>query len=143
MNLNNLPKDMLVELVSQIKEDTEKEYCDYLITYSFVGETEVHHFTKEEDLKNFLLIYVFENFNVKYVLSKDSDIFQTLNIFRTRKYNEYLEYVRSLKHKYTLEELFNLVEKIEKERQKEGQYDDYPFITHIIKGKIIHISKHV
>jgi len=112
MNLNNLPKDMLVELVSQIKEDTEKEYCEYIVI-PYDKQIPTKYFTNEKDLKIFLLEYLVYN-----------------DYFRGMTYKECKKFIdSSLLEKYSKENLFEFVEKM-------GEKNNY-FALKIIKGKTI------
>lgn len=133
MNLNNLPKDMLVELVSNIREDFEKEYSHYIVV---CGDYDItcHTFTDVKNLKEFLINHLYDYHDIKDVFSKESEveIVITLKHLATQEYSDYLNYISSLTNKYNLEELLQIVKKLE-----EGMTHGFR-IYDIMKGKKIY-----
>ena len=131
MNLNNLPKDMLVELVSNIQDDTEKEYCNYIVIR---GDYDIssHIFTDVKSLKEFLLNHLCDYHDIKDVFNKENEveIVKTLKHLATQKYSDYLNYVNSLENKYKVEDLLEIVKRLE-----EGTSPHDYRIHDIIKGK--------
>ena len=57
MKLHNLPKDILVELVSELQDRKEKEYSEYVIIYTGVCDQLVAYNPKSEyELKGWILV---------------------------------------------------------------------------------------
>jgi len=121
MNLNNLPKDMLVELVSQIQESKEEEYSEYIVI-PYDNTDDSKFFRNEKDLKLFLLDYISE-FDSCFPSKEANEKFKYMTITELKKS------LYSLLEKYSKEDLFELVEKM---REKNVYYG-----LHIIKGKTI------
>jgi hypothetical protein len=134
MKLNNLPKDMLVELVVNIRDDTEKEYCKYIVIR---GDYDIssHVFTDVKSLKEFLLNHLCDYHDIKDVFSKEeeAEVVKTLKHLATQKYSDYLNYINSLANKYSLEDLLEIVKRLE-----EGTSPHDYRIHDIIKGKHIY-----
>jgi len=122
MNLNNLPKDMLIELVSQIQESKEEEYSEYVVI-PYDKQIPTKYFTNEKDLKIFLLEYLV--YNDYFFPSREYS-----EKFRGMTYKECKKFIdSSLLEKYSKENLFEFVEKI-------GEKNNYLALK-IIKGKTI------
>lgn len=134
MKLNNLPKDMLVELVSNIREDVEKEHCHYIVVHSDNDyDMNFGEFWRTKVLKEFLLEYLCYSVNREIVFDKDSEILKFLTS-ENYLYSEYLKYIHSLENRYSLEDLLEIVIKVEKARPN---YDGKWRIHRIIKGKLL------
>lgn len=96
-------------MVSDIRDDTEKEYCDYLVIYGDRIEIYFIEFSTEGDLKKYLFDY----------LSTKS------------------KYISENYSKYNLHQLIEIVLKIGKEMfNKTG--DNKNRIYRIIKGKTLY-----
>jgi hypothetical protein len=132
MKLNNLPKDMLVELVANIRDDTEKEYCNYIVVHGDYAIS-YHIFNEVKSLKEFLLNHLCDYHDIKDVFSKESEakVVKTLKHLATQKYSDYLNYINSLANKYSLEDLLEIVKRLE---EGTSPHDSYR-IHDIIKGK--------
>ena len=128
MNLNNLPKDMLVELVSNIRDEVEKEHCDYIVIHSDnYYEITFEEYKVLKELKEFLLSYLIDIINRKIIFGEEE-----IKIFTSCSKNEYLNYVNILGNRYSLEELIKMVSKVGESRPNDG----YWRIHRIMKGKM-------
>jgi len=109
MNLNILPKDMLIELIFKIQEDVEKDYEYYVISKNY-DETDIKMFT-EKELKTFLIKFLIDRKELIVEIQLDLK-----------------NYIDSLENKYNLEDLFEMFEKVEIN-------NPYFISTEIIKAK--------
>ena len=125
MKLQNLPKDLLVELVSELQDRKEKEYSEYIVIYrGGSNDPVIWHFHNEHELKGWIL---FELFKYPTEIPENGNIWlfmENLSKFPKYQYHRHTEYCKNKSSSFQLDELLILFNKINRD-----------FV--IIKGKCI------
>ena len=114
MKLNNLSKDMLVQLVSNLQDRKEKEYSHYLAIYTGVSDNgPVYHFNNERDLKAWILMkllnYPKDTYNVENIKLFWEEIRKLLrNHYGMYSNSDLIEYCKNKSQYFQLDELLAL-----------------------------------
>ena len=130
MKLHNLPKDIIIDLVSKLQSMKEKEYSDYVVI-SAAGSDDpfVWYFDNEQEFKAWILYQLFPcpkeicgNENIWLFLEGLGKV--PRNHYGHTDHRHMIEYCKNNSSSFQLDELLNLLNKI-----------DLDFV--IIKGKRI------
>lgn len=109
MKLNNLPKDLLVELVSELQSRKEKEYSDYVVL-SIMGPDQLSAWRLENEceMKNWL---VFELVKLRKNMVGDDYISAFLEELRKFPLGNRSEYCKEKLRDIELNDLMDLFRK--------------------------------
>ena len=114
MKLHNLPKDLLVELVSELQHRKEKDYSEYVAIYRGGSEDPaIWHFKNENELKGWILFELFKYPIIEISENENIWLFiEHLSKFPKYKYDRHIEYCKSKSPSFQFDELLNLFNKV-------------------------------
>lgn len=111
MKLQNLPKDLLVELVSELQDRKEKEYSEYILIFADgADDTDTEYFKTENELKTWLLSRILHLKPESFFDNKN--IWMFLEEMRKLHYTKSVEYCRNRAKEFELNELVALTKKV-------------------------------
>ena len=111
MKLQNLPKDMLVELVSELQDRKEKEYSEYILIFADgPDDTEIEYFKTENELKSWILSRILHLKSESFFDNKN--IWMCLEEIRKLHYTKSGEYFRNKAKEFELNELVILTKRV-------------------------------
>ena len=112
MKLQNLPKDMLVELVAELQNRKEKEYSEYILTYVDGPDTGALYFKTENELKTWICLYILASCIKPKSFFENEDIWVFLEDMREIPYDGRIEYCKKIIPAVNLTQLIALLRKI-------------------------------
>lgn len=122
MKLNALPKDLLVELVSELQDRKEKEYSEYILIYANGLDTRAFHFNTETELKTFIFLRVL--YYQEEIVFDNKNIWLFVKSLRQLPFEEIVEYCKNKVKALELNKLVAVIKNIS---------DKYV----IVKGKVL------
>lgn len=121
MKLQNLPKNMLVQLVSQLQDKKEKEYSEYVVIYTDGSDdSPVWRFHNENEFKTWILLQlpfncskeICDNENIRSFLEELTKIPRN---FYGNTDHRHTEYCKNKSSNFQFDELLNLFNKINRD----------------------------
>ena len=115
MKLNNLPKDMLVKLVSELQDRKEKEYSEYVVIYREGSDIPaVWHFDSEHELKSWILFELLDY--SREIFSDNENILLFLEEWRKLPRDRedcHVDYCKNKSSSFQSNELLSMLNKID------------------------------
>ena len=116
MKLNNLPKDLIVELVSELQNRKEKEYSEYIVIWGGSEDPVIWYFNNENELKGWILFDLFKSPSISYTDNENVYLFlEDLSKFPKYQYDLHIEYCKNKSSGFQLDELLNMFNKNSKD----------------------------